>query len=123
MTKALAIIDQSQTGQPQTAQPLSWVHLGGTSLTGTHKAYKVAATDSVLDALESEAACVLLLRLSEGEPELDAENANMLAVFNQFMAAQGLPTFEDGTTPRQVLAAIGVDVAGYDVSDAEDGIE
>jgi hypothetical protein len=119
MTKALAIIQQGSDGTPQTEQPLSWVHLGGTSLTGTYKAYKVAADTTTLDALEAEDSCILLLRLSEGEPELDLPNAEMLSVFNAFMSAQSLPTFEAGTTPRQVLAAIGVNVDGYDVSDSD----
>ncbi|APU89210.1 hypothetical protein Rctr71_100 [Virus Rctr71] len=118
--KALAIIEQLESGKPKTNFAPSWVHLGPSPLTGNYKCYKVAASDTTLDALEAEAACVLLLKLSEGEPELDEENPYLLAVLNAFLSWNEMEMLPDGTTPRLALAAIDVDVSRFDVSDSEE---
>jgi hypothetical protein len=85
----------------------------------------VAAPVATLDALEAEPGCVVLVRFEavgdDGAPpyaEMDEPHAELEAVFNSFMAAQSLPQFPSGTTPRQILAAFGIDADGYDVYDA-----
>lgn len=123
--QAMCIIAANSDGTPAVATSIpAWVHLLP-SLSGSFQSYKAAAPVATLDALEAEAGCVVLVRFeatdADGAPtyaELDEPHAELEAVFNSFMAAQGLPQFPSGTTPRQILAAFGIDADGYDVHDA-----
>lgn len=126
MMKAMGIIASNTDGTPVTAQTLpGWVHLQP-SLTGDFQSYLVAASSATLDALEAEATCVVLVRFVEvdedGAPtmaEMDESHVELAAVFNQFAADEGLPTFDMSTTPRELLAAFGITPG--DVYDPEAG--
>ena len=126
--KAMCIIASNTDGTPATATTIpTWVHLRP-SLTGTFHAYLVAAPAATLDALLLEPSCVVVLRFKDTDndgnvtrSELDAEHEPLRAVFNQFATAQGLDVFPAGTTPRQLLAAYGIDGEAADVYDDEAG--
>lgn len=113
--QAMAIIAANSDGTPATATTLpAWVHLQP-SLTGVYQSYLVAGPAATLDALLAEAACIVMVRFvatdddgSATRAELDEQHEPLRAVFNSFATAQGLPTFSEGTTPRQLLAAFGI---------------
>lgn len=85
----------------------------------------MAAPAATLDALLAEPGCIVMVCFADvdddGAPtmcELDEPHAELAAVFNSFAQAQGLPTFPEGTTPRQLLAAFGIDAGAAYVHDA-----
>lgn len=95
------------------------------SLSGSFQSYKLAASPATLDALETEAGCIVLVRFEDVDEdgaltyaELDEPHAELETVFNQFMQGIGQPQFPSGTTPRQILAAFGINPDGYDVWDS-----
>lgn len=124
MMIAAAIVAQTSNDSPATETRTSYVHLGGRSLSGTHRAMLITATPEQMDAIEADPACVLLLRFAavddDGNPtmaELDTPDAELLARFNAFGALIGLPAFPTGTTARQILAAMGIEFDRYSVGE------
>jgi hypothetical protein len=61
------------------------------------------------------ALCPVMVGLGAEEAEMDEPNPALLAVLNAFLLAHDLDLLPDGTTPRAALAAIGVDIDGFDV--------
>ena len=122
--KAIGIIAANGDGTQQVATSLPvWVHLLP-SLSGSFQSYKLAAPVAILDALEAETGCIVLVRFEDvdedGAPtyaEMDAPHAELEAVFNAFMQQIGQPQFPAGTTPRQILAVFSIDPDGYDIYD------
>lgn len=124
--KGIAVIKQTEEGAPAIDLPINYVHLNSESLTRGYKAFYVAALPETLDLLENSEECVVLIQfLDKNEDgdlvysELDQELPEVLSVFNYFMTDNGIGTFPEGTTAREILNTFGIKLELFYISDME----
>lgn len=124
--KAIAIIKQTEDGQPDINLQLNYVHLGDFSLTGNYKAYNVAGTTETISELAGLPECIVLIPLvdktEEGEltySELSQAMPDILNTFNYFMSNNQLATFPEGTTAEEIFAYFELKPKDFFISDIE----